>query len=51
MLCHRFIDNIFIIWAKYKNELKKFMKDLNTHHPSIKFDFKYSKDKLNFWTH
>ena len=42
----RFIDDIFMIWTKSENELENFIKDLNTKHPSIKFDFKYSKDKI-----
>ena len=31
-----------MIWIKLKN----LMKDLNTKHSSITFDFKYSKDKI-----
>ena len=30
----------------YKNELKFLLKDLNSKLPSIKFDFKYSTDKI-----
>ena len=48
MLYLRFIDDIFMIWTKSENELKIFMKDLNTKHTSINFDFKYSKDKIEF---
>ena len=39
MLYLRFIDDIFMIWIKSENELKMFMKDLNTKHTSINFDF------------
>ena len=46
MLYLRFIDGIFTIGTKSENELKIFMKDLNTKHPFIKFSFKYSKDKI-----
>ena len=48
MLYLRFIDGIFTIGTKSENELKIFMKDLNTKHPFIKFNFKYSKDKIIF---
>ena len=40
MLYLRFIDDIFMVWTKSENELKMFMKDLNTKHTSINFDFK-----------
>ena len=48
MLCLRFVDDIFMICIKSENELKNLMKDLNTKHPSIRFDFKYSKEKIEF---
>ena len=48
MLYLIFIDDMFMIWTKSENERKIFMKDLNTKHPSIKFDFKYSKNKIEF---
>lgn len=43
-----FISNIFMVWTKSKNELKNFIKDLSTKHVSIKFCFKYCKDKIEF---
>ena len=46
MLYLRFIIDIFMMWAKSENEFKIFMKDLSTKHPSKKFEFKYSKDKI-----
>ena len=44
-----FNDDIFMIWTKSEDELKNVMKDLNTKHPSTKFDFKCSKDKIGFF--
>ena len=43
MLYLIFIDDMFMIWTKSENERKIFLK-----HPSIKFDFKYSKNKIEF---
>ena len=40
----RYINNIFLIWTRTKNELDQFFKDLSKKHPSIKFDYKASKD-------
>ena len=48
MLYLRFVDDIFMIWTKSEKKLKNLMKDLNTKYPSIKFDFEYSKDKIEF---
>ena len=42
----RFIDDVFIIRTKSENEFKNFMKDLNIKHSLIKFEFKYSIDKI-----
>ena len=44
----RYIDDIFLIWTRTKNELDKFFKDLNKNHLSIKFDYKASKDRIVF---
>lgn len=49
MLYFRFIKDIFMIQTKSENELNIFQKDLNKKHPLIKFNFKYSKDKIDFW--
>ena len=37
-------DGIFLIWTGTKNELDRFIKDLNKKHPPIKFDYKASKN-------
>ena len=35
----RFIENIFFIWTGSKTDLRKFLKELNKRHPSIKFEY------------
>lgn len=40
------LDLSIMKWTKSENELKNFMKDLNSKHPSIKLDFKHFKDKI-----
>ena len=42
----RYIDDIFLIQTGTKNELNQFFKDLNKKHPSIKFDYKASKNRI-----
>ena len=44
----RYIDDIILIWTKSENELLTFSEKLNQQHPSIKFEMKYSKDKIEF---
>ena len=44
----RYIDDIILIWTKSENELLTFFEKLNQQHPSIKFEMKYSKDKIEF---
>ena len=44
----RFIDDIFMIWNGSENALKKFLKEMNTVHSSIKFDSTYSFKEINF---
>ena len=43
-----YIDDIILIWTKSENELLTFFEKLNQQHPSIKFEMKYSKDKIEF---
>ena len=40
----RYIDDIFIIWNDSKESFINFIKDLNTRHASIKFDYKISEE-------
>ena len=42
----RFIDDIFMVWNKSENQLKSFINEINKKHHSIKFDFKFSKKKI-----
>ena len=44
----RYIDDIFMIWQHGEEELTKFLQDLNSCHPTIKFTSEFSKDKINF---
>ena len=44
----RFIDYIFFIWNGTVIQLQEFIKKLNNCHPTIKFDFKFSKTSIEF---
>ena len=48
LLYVRYIDDLFIIWKGSEAELRKFLTEINTVHPSIKFDHEYSKNSVNF---
>ena len=37
-----------MIWTKLENERKSFINEINKKHQSIKFDFKFSKEKIKF---
>ena len=39
----RYIDDIFPLWTATLDELNKFIAKINKVHPSIKFDYNYSK--------
>ena len=47
-LYFRYIDDIFFRWTGSKNELQQFISRINEVHPSIKFDFNYSKTQIHF---
>ena len=44
----RFIDDLFFVWKGTEEELKRFLEEINKVHPTIKFDYTYSKDEINF---
>ena len=48
LLYLRFIDDIFMIWTKSEKDLIEFLNELNTKHTSIKFEFKYSRQQIEF---
>ena len=48
LLYVRYIDDIFFLWKGTKAELKEFLNLVNDLHPSIKFDFTYSKTRSIF---
>ena len=44
----RYIENIFQIYIRGDTKLKQFLKDLNTKHDSIKFDYETSTKSIAF---
>ena len=44
----RFIDDVFMVWTRSENKLTSFINEINKKHHSIKFDFKFSKEKIVF---
>ena len=44
----RFIDNIFAIWTHEIDKLQHFLTYINEFYPSIKFDYTYSLEAVNF---
>ena len=45
-LWKRFIDDIFFIRTDSKENLNKFLKDLNEFHPNLRFTYEKSKEKI-----
>ena len=45
-LCY--VDDIFMVWIKSGSELRQFMNEINQKHQSIKFDFTFSKESIEF---
>ena len=43
-----YIDDIFMVWEHWEEDLKKFLETLNCYHPIIKFTAEYSRAKINF---
>ena len=43
----RHIDNIFMIWHHWENELKQFIDKLNKFNPTIKFTCDYSRERVH----
>ena len=48
LLYVRYIDDIFFIWKGTEEELQKFLAEVNDIHPTIKFDYEFSKKSINF---
>ena len=44
----RFIDDVFCIWTHGVEAFKEFTKYLNSIHPSIKFTYEFSEEKIDF---
>ena len=44
----RFIDDIFAIWTHGLDKLQHFLTYINEFHPTIKFDYTYSLETVNF---
>ena len=43
-----FINDIFFLWNGMLIQVQVFIKKLNNCHPTIKFDFKFSKTSIEF---
>ena len=43
-----FIGDIFMLWSKSENQLKSFINEINKKHHNIKFDVKFSTEKIEF---
>ena len=43
----RYIDDIFMLWNGREKELTDFIKMVESAHPTIKFEIKYSFDEVN----
>ena len=48
LICFKFIDDIFFIWTGSKTDVENFLNELNTKHPSIKFEYDISKEGISF---
>ena len=48
LLYLRFIDDIFMTWTKSEKDLIEFLNELNTKYTSIKFEFKYLRQQIEF---
>ena len=48
LICLRFIDDIFFICINSETDLEKILNGLNTKHPSIKFEYETSKERISF---
>ena len=48
LLYIRYIDDLLMIWKDSEEELIKFLEELNKKHPTIKFEYEYSREKVNF---
>ena len=48
MPLRRNIDDIFFVWECGEKSLEKFLDQLNTFHPTIKFTAEYSEEAINF---
>ena len=44
----RFINDIFMVWTVSENELNSFINEINKMTSFHKFDFKFSKEKIEF---
>ena len=44
----RFTDDIFFIWTESEESLEKFLEDHIKFHPTLKFPYEKSKEKINF---
>ena len=45
---YRFVDDIFMLWTEFEAKLKAFFEQINKTHSTIKFDYKYSYESIEF---
>ena len=48
LLYVRYIDDLLLVWKDSEEELLKFLEELNKKHPTIKFDYEFSREKVHF---
>ena len=44
----RYVDEIFMAWTKSEKQPKDFMSEMNQKHPSIKFDYEFDCEPIEF---
>ena len=44
----RFVDDIFVLWTESEAMLKAFFEQINKIHSTVKFDYKYSYESIEF---
>ena len=45
---YRFVDDIFMLWTESEAKFKTFFEQINKTHSTIKFDYKYSYESIEF---
>ena len=48
MVWFRYIDDIFFIWTHSKQDLQRFLEELNKYHLNLKFTHESTQEKISF---